>query len=94
MEGGTRMTELEEKVLCELATHDQSAWMPTWIADAVLRGGSEAWPFQVRSVQGCLLRMERKLWVRRDWPAYSRSSRGWRITGSGRVALSAARTAL
>jgi hypothetical protein len=87
------VTELELKVLRELATHDQSPWMPTWIADAVLRSGSEAWPFQVRSVQRCLLRMERKLWVKRDWPAYARSSRGWKITDLGRTALSVAKTA-
>jgi len=81
------MTELQQQILAELALHDQMPLSPAWIADSVLRGGNEAWPFQVRSVQGCLLRMEGKGWVKRDWPAFARRSRGWKISESGRAVL-------
>lgn len=74
-------TSLERSVLRELAMHDELS--PSWIADNVLYGGSEAWPFEVRRIQGALSRMRRKRWV-------SRRYRGrYSITDEGREALRA-----
>ena len=74
-----RPTPLQALILGELIT-------PSWIADAIFRQGNEAWPFQVRSVQGALGRLEARGWVKRDWPARERRSRGWRISEQGRAA--------
>jgi uncharacterized protein (UPF0297 family) len=51
-----------------------------WVADNVLYGGSEAWPFEVNEVRNSLRRLERRGLVKKVYRSiWSSRSIGWQI---------------